>query len=73
MGVKLFREESFQGVEVSDGRARAVVTNRRTIPAGFTVEEMINLDLSYAPPYSSVWDPVHIAIRRAAAVLIGRS
>jgi hypothetical protein len=23
--------------------------------AGFTVDEMINLDLSYAPPYSPVW------------------
>jgi hypothetical protein len=26
---------------------------------------MIHLDLSYAPPYSPVWDPVLIAARRA--------
>jgi hypothetical protein len=27
---------------------------------------MINLDLSYAPPFSPVWDPVLIAVRKAA-------
>ncbi len=30
-----------------------------------TVEEMTGLDLSYAPPYSPVWDPVLIAARKA--------
>ncbi len=33
--------------------------------AGFTVQEMIHLDLSYAPPFSPVWDPVLIAVRQA--------
>jgi len=33
--------------------------------AGFTVQEMIHLDLSYAPPFSPVWDPVLIAARQA--------
>jgi NADPH-dependent 2,4-dienoyl-CoA reductase/sulfur reductase-like enzyme len=32
--------------------------------AGFTVQEMIHLDLSYAPPFSPVWDPVLIAVRQ---------
>ena len=32
--------------------------------AGFSVEEMIHLDLSYAPPFSPVWDPVLIAVRQ---------
>jgi NADPH-dependent 2,4-dienoyl-CoA reductase/sulfur reductase-like enzyme len=32
--------------------------------AGFTVQEMVHLDLSYAPPFSSVWDPVLIAVRQ---------
>jgi NADPH-dependent 2,4-dienoyl-CoA reductase/sulfur reductase-like enzyme len=32
-----------------------------------TVEEMTALDLSYAPPFSPVWDPVLIAARKAAA------
>jgi NADPH-dependent 2,4-dienoyl-CoA reductase/sulfur reductase-like enzyme len=31
-----------------------------------TVEEMTGLDLSYAPPFSPVWDPVLIAVRKAA-------
>jgi NADPH-dependent 2,4-dienoyl-CoA reductase/sulfur reductase-like enzyme len=31
-----------------------------------TVEAMVNVDLSYAPPFSSVWDPVLIAARKAA-------
>jgi NADPH-dependent 2,4-dienoyl-CoA reductase/sulfur reductase-like enzyme len=30
-----------------------------------TVEEMTALDLSYAPPYSPVWDPVLVAARKA--------
>jgi NADPH-dependent 2,4-dienoyl-CoA reductase/sulfur reductase-like enzyme len=32
---------------------------------GMTVEEMTALDLSYAPPFSPVWDPVLIAARKA--------
>ncbi len=31
-----------------------------------TVEEMSGMDLSYAPPFSPVWDPVLIAARKAA-------
>jgi NADPH-dependent 2,4-dienoyl-CoA reductase/sulfur reductase-like enzyme len=34
-----------------------------------TVEEMIGLDLGYAPPYAPVWDPVLIAARKAADAL----
>ncbi len=32
---------------------------------GMTVEEMTALDLSYAPPFAPVWDPVLIAARKA--------
>jgi NADPH-dependent 2,4-dienoyl-CoA reductase/sulfur reductase-like enzyme len=32
--------------------------------AEFTVQEMIHLDLSYAPPFSPVWDPVLMAVRQ---------
>jgi NADPH-dependent 2,4-dienoyl-CoA reductase/sulfur reductase-like enzyme len=32
-----------------------------------TVEEMQQLDLAYAPPFSPVWDPVLIAARKATA------
>ena len=34
-----------------------------------TVEELLSADLSYAPPYSPVWDPVVAAARRAAEQL----
>jgi NADPH-dependent 2,4-dienoyl-CoA reductase/sulfur reductase-like enzyme len=34
-----------------------------------TVEEMISLDLGYAPPFSPVWDPVLVAARKAAAAV----
>jgi len=33
---------------------------------GMTVEEMINLDLGYAPPFAPVWDPVLVAARKAS-------
>jgi hypothetical protein len=31
-----------------------------------TVEEIVSLDLGYAPPFSPTWDPVLIAARKAA-------
>ncbi len=31
-----------------------------------TVEEVLGLDLAYAPPFAPVWDPVLIAARKAA-------
>jgi NADPH-dependent 2,4-dienoyl-CoA reductase/sulfur reductase-like enzyme len=36
-----------------------------------TVDEMVNVDLSYAPPFSGVWDPVLVAARKAQAALGG--
>jgi NADPH-dependent 2,4-dienoyl-CoA reductase/sulfur reductase-like enzyme len=56
-----------------EGAAKRIDIFATALHAGFTVEEMINLDLSYAPPYSGVWDPVHLAVRRAAAALGGGS
>ena len=32
---------------------------------GMTVEEISGLDLSYAPPFAPVWDPVLIAARKS--------
>ena len=34
-----------------------------------TVDDLINVDLSYAPPFSGVWDPVLVAARKAQAAL----
>ncbi|WP_143414528.1 CoA-disulfide reductase [Halobacillus massiliensis] len=30
-----------------------------------TIDELLDLDLSYAPPYNSVWDPIQQAARKA--------
>jgi NADPH-dependent 2,4-dienoyl-CoA reductase/sulfur reductase-like enzyme len=38
---------------------------------GMTVEEVMSLDLGYAPPYATVWDPVLIAARTLAEQLAG--
>jgi NADPH-dependent 2,4-dienoyl-CoA reductase/sulfur reductase-like enzyme len=37
--------------------------------ARFTVEQLIDLDLGYSPPFSTAWDPVHIAARQAASLV----
>lgn len=34
---------------------------------GMLVEDLVQMDLAYAPPFSPVWDPVLTAARRAAA------
>ena len=36
-----------------------------------TVDAMVNVDLSYAPPFSGTWDPVLVAARKLQAVLGG--
>jgi NADPH-dependent 2,4-dienoyl-CoA reductase/sulfur reductase-like enzyme len=53
----------------SEGAAKRIDVLATVLHAGMTVQEMINLDLSYAPPYSPVWDPVLIAARQVAARL----
>ena len=52
-----------------EGSAKRIDTLATALHAGFTVEEMINLDLGYAPPFSPVWDPVVIAAREVAKLL----
>jgi NADPH-dependent 2,4-dienoyl-CoA reductase/sulfur reductase-like enzyme len=52
-----------------EGAAKRIDVLATALHAGFTVQEMIHLDLSYAPPYSPVWDPVLIAARRAAELV----
>ena len=32
--------------------------------ARLRVDELVDLDLAYAPPFSSAWDPIHMAARR---------
>lgn len=52
-----------------EGSAKRIDVVATALHAGFTVEEMINLDLGYAPPFSPVWDPVVIAAREVAKKL----
>jgi NADPH-dependent 2,4-dienoyl-CoA reductase/sulfur reductase-like enzyme len=50
----------------TEGAAKRVDVLATALTAGLTVEEMTALDLSYAPPFAPVWDPVLVAARRAA-------
>ena len=36
-----------------------------------TVDAMVNVDLSYAPPFSGVWDPVLVTARKLQSALNG--
>jgi NADPH-dependent 2,4-dienoyl-CoA reductase/sulfur reductase-like enzyme len=47
------------------GSAKRIDVLATALHAGFTVQEVVDLDLGYAPPFSSVWDPVAIAARQA--------
>jgi NADPH-dependent 2,4-dienoyl-CoA reductase/sulfur reductase-like enzyme len=49
-----------------EGAAKRIDVFATALFAGMTVFDMINLDLSYAPPFAPVWDPVLIAARKAA-------
>ncbi len=50
------------------GTAKRIDTVAVAITAGMTAEELAAVDLSYAPPFSPVWDPVLIAARATAAL-----
>jgi NADPH-dependent 2,4-dienoyl-CoA reductase/sulfur reductase-like enzyme len=50
----------------TEGAAKRVDVLAVALTAGLTVEEMTALDLSYAPPFAPVWDPVLVAARKAA-------
>jgi NADPH-dependent 2,4-dienoyl-CoA reductase/sulfur reductase-like enzyme len=49
-----------------EGAAKRIDVLATAIWNGMAVDEMVNLDLSYAPPFSPVWDPVLIAVRKLA-------
>jgi len=46
------------------GAAKRIDTIATAISAGLTAQQMVDLDLAYAPPFSGVWDPVQIAARK---------
>ncbi|HMJ77276.1 MAG TPA: FAD-dependent oxidoreductase [Iamia sp.] len=47
------------------GSAKRIDTAATAITAEMTVMDVVELDLAYAPPFSSVWDPVQVAARAA--------
>jgi NADPH-dependent 2,4-dienoyl-CoA reductase/sulfur reductase-like enzyme len=55
------------GFQIVGGRgaAKRIDTAATAITAEMTVMDVVELDLSYAPPFSSVWDPVQVAARAA--------
>jgi NADPH-dependent 2,4-dienoyl-CoA reductase/sulfur reductase-like enzyme len=55
----------------AEGAAKRIDVLATAITAGMTVGNVIDLDLSYAPPFSSVWDPVQQAARQAVRMLAG--
>ncbi|GAA4246568.1 FAD-dependent oxidoreductase [Dactylosporangium darangshiense] len=52
-----------------EGAAKRIDALAVALWNGMTVEEMTSLDLSYAPPFAPVWDPILIAARKAAEAL----
>jgi NADPH-dependent 2,4-dienoyl-CoA reductase/sulfur reductase-like enzyme len=51
------------------GSAKRIDMIATALHAGLRVEEMINLDLGYSPPFSPAWDPVLIALRQLLPLL----
>ncbi len=47
-----------------EGAAKRIDILATAITAGMTVQQIVDLDISYAPPFSPVWDPVQTAARR---------
>lgn len=48
------------------GAGKRIDTIATALTAGMTARNIMDLDLSYAPPFSPVWDPVQIAARKLA-------
>lgn len=48
-----------------EGVAKRVDTVAAALQAGWTIDEFAELDLSYAPPFAPVWDPLLVAANLA--------
>ncbi len=71
MTVKMLAERRtgrLLGVQIvgREGAGKRVDVAAVALTAGMTVEQLVSLDLGYAPPFSPVWDPVLVAARKAA-------
>jgi NADPH-dependent 2,4-dienoyl-CoA reductase/sulfur reductase-like enzyme len=52
-----------------EGAAKRIDVIATALHARMDAEEMTALDLSYAPPFAPVWDPVLVAARQAAGLV----
>lgn len=71
MTVKMLSEQDtgrVLGAQIVGGErsAKRIDTIATALHARMSVQEVMDLDLSYAPPFSGVWDPVQVAARRLA-------
>lgn len=67
--VKIFAEKGsgrLLGGQIvgGEGAGKRIDTIATALQAGLNVEDFLNLDLGYSPPFSPVWDPVQIAARQ---------
>ncbi|MFC1420543.1 FAD-dependent oxidoreductase [Streptacidiphilus cavernicola] len=69
MTVKMLAEQRtgrLLGLQIvgREGAAKRVDIGAVALTAGMTVDQVVSLDLGYAPPFSPVWDPVQVAARK---------
>jgi NADPH-dependent 2,4-dienoyl-CoA reductase/sulfur reductase-like enzyme len=74
MAVKLVAERGsgrlLGGQIVGEERsAKRIDTVAVALHARMRIEELIDLDLAYAPPVSTTWDPIHMAARRLVGTI----
>lgn len=74
MTVKMLAERRtgrLLGVQIvgGAGSAKRVDIAAVALTAGMTVEQLVALDLGYAPPFSPVWDPILVAARKAVSAV----
>ncbi|MFD9378767.1 FAD-dependent oxidoreductase [Streptomyces sp. NPDC059999] len=74
MTVKMLAERRtgrLLGVQIvgGAGAAKRVDIAAVALTAGMTVDQVVSLDLGYAPPFSPVWDPILVAARKAVAAV----
>ncbi|MFD9264676.1 FAD-dependent oxidoreductase [Streptomyces goshikiensis] len=74
MTVKMLAERRtgrLLGVQIvgGAGSAKRVDVAAVALTAGMTVDQVVSLDLGYAPPFSPVWDPVLVAARKTVTAV----
>ncbi|AYF76907.1 flavoprotein oxidoreductase [Nocardia yunnanensis] len=74
MTVKMLAERRsgrLLGVQIvgREGAGKRIDIAAVALTARMTVEQMVALDLGYAPPFSPVWDPVQVAARKAVGAI----